>query len=240
MVGCLDCSEPPRIAPVTIGSVFVFRGGRLESCGCGSLDGLLDGKLRLMRRLFGSSGSSSIRHPLHPASACFVVTVLYVADWRVAAVDKVVLFVARGGGGSQARPTVLADRPPGSPLAATACYYQFRQHWHHCLFGCAGYFAHRDGVSQFSCPPGLIASLFVCYLLCLRFISIVWAFDTRRSMAMGIRFHIGWMAAIDPDSVRAPLRSGMLTGYACSWTLGGVWPVLFSVIPADSGWLPSG
>ena len=33
-----------------------------------------------------------------------VVTVLYVADWGDAAVVKVVLFVASGGGGSQARP----------------------------------------------------------------------------------------------------------------------------------------
>ena len=34
--------------------------------------------------------------------------VAYVADWH-AAVVKVVLFVASGGGGSQARPTMLAE-----------------------------------------------------------------------------------------------------------------------------------
>ena len=33
----------------------------------------------------------------------------FVADWRVAAVVQVVLYVASGGGGSQARPMVLAD-----------------------------------------------------------------------------------------------------------------------------------
>ena len=35
----------------------------------------LEGELRLMRRLFGSSGSLSIEHPLHPALGSAVGTV---------------------------------------------------------------------------------------------------------------------------------------------------------------------
>ena len=85
-MGCLGIGEPKLIAPVferMARGVFVFRDEKMESCGCGSLDGHFDGELRLVRRLFGPSGSLLNGHPLHPALACAVVTVLYVADWRV-------------------------------------------------------------------------------------------------------------------------------------------------------------